>query len=402
MVDPITCRRAGTPAAAHRTRAILIAACMAVTVFASAGTVQSSAAPSRAHASTSSSFVQASGSRFYLQGKPWYFTGYNSFELTSIAIGNGYACSYQYPVAWLGQILDEIKHASGSAVIRTWFFQSYAAANYIQCRTVLDAARARHIKIIPVLVNQWGDCEPWANHARPYRNLAWYQTGYRQRNFGYSLSFRSYAVAMAGRFANDPAIAFWQLVNEAEAKDSIYGACQERPAAHALRAFADDVAGAMKAVDHHHLISLGTMGYGQCGTSWTDYRYIHAGKIDICEYHDYAAGAIWGSPWNGVIWNVQQCVALHKPIFVGEAGIDASVQANWTAHGWVTQTSLAQRASFFQQKMDAQFAQGIAGFLVWGKTMQASSGVAVGPGDPTEAVMAAQQQRLNRTYGQVQ
>ena len=44
---------------------------------------------------------------------------------------------------------------------------------------------------------------------------------------------------------------------------------------------------AIKAVDHNHLVSLGTLGTGQCGVAGTDYEFVNGGNTDICEYHDY-------------------------------------------------------------------------------------------------------------------
>ncbi|MFI5268712.1 MAG: hypothetical protein ACHQ7M_15160, partial [Chloroflexota bacterium] len=145
---------------------------------------------------TASPFVGVSGGRLTLEGQPWAFTGYDSYRLTSVAVGAKFNCGGLYSTAWLNQALDEMATSSGTAVVRTWFFQSYSAANYIQFDTVLAAAAQRHIKIIPVLVNQWNDCEPWSGAGRPYKPLAWYQGGYKVAGDGYPISFRDYAVRM--------------------------------------------------------------------------------------------------------------------------------------------------------------------------------------------------------------
>ncbi len=166
-----------------------------------------------------------------------------------------------------------------------------------------------------------------------------------------------------------------------------------------MRGFADDVAGAMKAVDPNHLINLGTMGGGQCGSQGAAYQYTHAGKIDICEIHDYWTGALGGDQWNGAVPSINYCHGLNKPIFAGEAGLNASVQPDWSTSGTVSASSLAQRAAFFQQKMTAQFGLGTVGFLIWSKTLGASAGWDVAPGDPTEAVMRAQQNQLALAAG---
>ncbi|MDQ6691766.1 MAG: cellulase family glycosylhydrolase, partial [Candidatus Dormibacteraeota bacterium] len=297
-----------------------------------------------------------------------------------------------YSLSWLNQMLDEMKSGSGTTVVRTWFFQSYSSDNYVQLDTVLAAAAQRGIKIVPVLVNQWGDCEPgWGPQGqRPYRTRSWYEGGYRQTNDGYPLSFRDYAINTARRYANNPTVAFWQLVNEAEALDSTGGLCNQAAAGAALRSFADDVTGAIKAVDRNHLVSLGTLGGGQCGIAGPEYTYVHSGAVDICEYHDYGTSAISQDPWNGNAVDIQACAALGKPIFAGEVGIDtASVGPSPTPQ------VLQGRATLFGAKLQTQFGRGISGFLIWSKTLGASQGLEVGPGDPTEATMKAFQSQLN-------
>ncbi|MBJ7608224.1 MAG: cellulase family glycosylhydrolase [Candidatus Dormibacteraeota bacterium] len=334
--------------------------------------------------------MTAAGTSLSLNGQPWSFTGYNSYQLPSVA--NGYQCGGTVSDQAVGAILDEMQRSSGSAAVRTWFFQSYGGpGHWQQFDRVLNAAAARGIKVIPTLGNEWGDCEP----SGTYKGRGWYEDGYRTAGDGYALSYRDYAVAMAAHYAGNPTIAFWQLMNEAEAKDSPYGACDNNSGASALRSFADDVAGGMKAVDRNHLINLGTMGGGQCGTQGSAYQYIHAGSnIDICEIHDYWQGALGGQQWNGAVSSINFCHALGKPIFAGEVGVDASVQADWTSSGVVSVASRQQRAAFFQQKMTAQFQLGSVGFLIWSTTLGPSAGFDVGPGDPTEAAMAATQRRV--------
>ena len=58
--------------------------------------------------------------------------------------------------------------------------------------------------------------------------------------------------------------------------------------------------------DPYHLVSLGTTGEGHCGLVGADYQYVHAGAVDICEYHDYSA-APETAP------RVNLCAGLQKP-----------------------------------------------------------------------------------------
>jgi len=320
-------------------------------------------------------FVRASGTQLYVGGTPWRFTGYNAYQTTSAS--PGYQCGGASSDAQLDQIFAQMQNASGSIAMRTWFFQSYMAgntANFSQFDRVLTFASAHGIRVIATLVNQWTACDSGAG----YKTASWYASGYRSVESGHSLSFRDYAALMAAHYRNDPRIAFWQLVNEAETKDAAGGSCAANGAA-LLRSFGDDVAGVIKANDPNHLVSLGTMGGGQCGQVGPDYQYIHAGRIDICEIHDYHTSGT-GNPPNDLASRLAQCKALNKPLFIGETGLQ--------------NMSLTARASEFSNKLAALFGGGGAGFLIWSKHLANDGGYAVGPGDPTEAVMLAEAKKL--------
>lgn len=352
-----------------------------------------------AHA-TPSGFVGASGRDFVLDGRVWRPVGYNQYRLTSMP--GGFVCDGGYggiSDASLGQRLDQMK-AAGANVVRTWFFQRYwqegpAGNQWAALDRVITAAASRGLKVIPVLVNQWPDCE-WPSIAK---NHGFYQSAYLSPGYGNVLSYKDWAVTVATRYASDPAVAFWQLVNEAEASYYDAGGNFQCPAdaPNVLRSFADDMVGRIKAVDPNHLVSLGTIGSGQCGASSDQYSYVHAGAVDMCEIHDYDEPpvALPGDQYNGVAVRLNQCNALNKPIFAGEAGIRADVAADGGDTGSITAATLARRAQFFDNKIAGQFAKGLDGWLIWDKIVEASDSTfnrdsgefGVGPGDPTEGVM---------------
>src|SRR5579864_9182138 len=231
-----------------------------------------------------SPFIEAQGTHLTLNGADYTFVGYNDYRATSMP--GGYTCGGASSDAELDHVMAQIQSASGGTILRTWFFQSYengSTNNFAAFDRVLSAAAAHGIRIVATLSNQWGACEP--GHA--YHTLSWYQAGYLQPDSGYALSFKDYAVSMAAHYANDTRIAFWQLVNEAEAKSSSGGSCDESAAASALRNFGDTVTQAIHSVDPNHLVSLGEMGGGQCGMAGSDYTYVHSGDVQLCEYHDY-------------------------------------------------------------------------------------------------------------------
>jgi mannan endo-1,4-beta-mannosidase len=343
--------------------------------------------------------VAASGTTLTVNGKPWRFVGYNM------------PCAQPFllTTAQLSYVLAGVADNSGANAIRVWFFQKNGGpGNWGPFDRLVAAAQADGIRLIPTLVNEWPTCE-----ANPpitiQKTLAWYQGGYKVAGDGYPMSFRNFAVAVAQHFANNPTIAFWQLVNEATAPTLTANGqltCDETAAAHALRSFGDDMTDAIHAVDPNHLVSLGTQTGGQCGTSGPDYSYIHAGAVDLCEFHDYdysylPIGA--DKAPDGLAATLHACQALGKPFFVGESGVVPNVQpppatqplncGPWPActPTPVTYATLALRASIFKEKITDAFASGVSGYLIWFKGANysaANDSYAIGDGDPTEAMMA--------------
>jgi len=355
-------------------------------------------------------FVERSSTDLVLDGKRFGFVGANNYRLTSDSDG-GYTCGTSISDAQVGPLLDQMRNA-GATVVRTWFFQSYyQSTGWANFDRVLNAAAARGMKVIPVLVNNYADCEPSAGAKK---DEGFYDYGFRQAGWGYSASFKSYASTVAAHYANSKTIAFWQLVNEAETSyndqqscnttlmDDGTGTMRTRSSV-ILRRFTDEMVAAVKAADPNHLVSLGTIGSGQCGASGGEYQYVHAGAVDMCEYHDYdhANQSIPGDQWNGLQLRIDQCDQLGKPMFEGEVGIVADVDVNGGSSGGstggaITSTTLQRRAGFFDAKLSAQIPKGVDGFMVWDEILESSSSTyndtngrfGIGPSDPSNEVLA--------------
>ena len=141
-------------------------------------------------------FVTAQGDSFGVVNsgnvEPWRPVGYNQYRLTSAP--GGYTCDGGYGdvsdeklAAWLDQI-----RAAGATVVRTWFFQSQfdpdgtgpEAGNFNAFDRVVQGAAARGMKVVPVLVNHWADCE-FGGQAK---DVDFYESGYQSPGYGYSLS----------------------------------------------------------------------------------------------------------------------------------------------------------------------------------------------------------------------
>ena len=164
--------------------------------------------------------------------------------------------------------------------------------------------------------------------------------------WGYTRSYRDYARSVATTYKANDTIAFWQLVNEAEDPsssgcNSTIEANGHQHSANLLRRFVNDMGAAVKAADPNHLVSLGTIGGGQCGASGADYKYVHESPgTDMCEYHDYdnAATAMPGDQWNGLAVRVSQCNAIGKPMLIGESGGVADADQYGGSSGSITTT----------------------------------------------------------------
>ena len=325
--------------------------------------------PTASAAPTASGFVTRNGTRLVAAGAPYRFAGSNIYNANSIdncwyTLGSG---------SGLDSSLTAI--GSGQKVFRSWFFQSLATTNGSRNWSAFDhtlaVAKAHGQRIIATLGNQWGDCEDGA-----YKTESWYQSGYSiQVPAELSKTYRDWVAEAVARYKDTPTIMAWQLMNEAEDATSRGGTCSASASA-TLKGFTQNMAKLVKEIDSNHLLSLGTMGSGQCGTSGVAYRDLHAVPgIDLCEYHDY------GAPDAALPGDLQAdlgyCNALNKPLFVGETGIELKTVGN----------SVSTRASDFAAKFIAQFRAGVVGELVWNWRDAAHGGSSTadydfGPNDP--------------------
>src|SRR2546430_3640687 len=331
-------------------------------------------------------FVQRAGSRLVLDGEPYVFTGLNIYNA---ATASGHCW---YPMAHDG-VLDATLDAigPGKVAFRAWFFQYEATSDGRRDWSTFDqtlaTARAHGQKVIATLTDQWGNCEGWPDRDAGYRNEAWYREGYRRDPTapGLPATYREWVSEVVTRYRDDPTILAWPSVNEGEAAPAAHGPCPPTATA-SLVGFATDMAALVKSIDANHLLSLGSIGSGQCGMRGEEYRTVHAVEgIDLCEYHDYdhPAEPVPGDEWNGLAVRLAQCRELSKPLFTGELGLRPG-EADGT---------LAGRAALLDAKVRGQLSAGGVGVLVWAWRNAENGGSAlddfyVGPGDPALTVLA--------------
>jgi len=318
-------------------------------------------------------FVGRAGTQLTLNGQPYRFVGFNLFDAAATA---SYKCAWweRYSDRDLDLALAAMKAQSGASVLRIWAFQSYTASgtDWSGLDRVIAVARKHGMKIIPVLENGPQHCTnfgraKWENGDTFYRNA--YRRDY---TYGYPLSLPDYIDRIVGRYKDEPAIMAWMIMNEADTgdKDGLY-------------AFASAISAQIKALDPNHLVTLGTQSNGVSGSSGADFiRLYGLSTLDFAEGHDYIfwapeTEALPGSldgrtlpepnspaclttayiPNNAKIGCAiaQAHQLLDKPFLVGEVGVK----------GGQDQAARQRRADLIGAKMDAFFANGGAGYLVW-------------------------------------
>jgi mannan endo-1,4-beta-mannosidase len=307
-------------------------------------------------------FVKAHGRNLELGRETFIFRGVNIWGAASDQ--SVYDCGAEDPdqTAYLNRTLRGLS-ALGVNVVRFFAFQSYAGGgtDLTAIRRVIDAARSYNIRVIPVLGNQFADCDYYPSYAKNLsfsKSTDWYETGYKAPNSGYALSYRDYVRMIVSAFKDDPAILTWQLMNEAQVSDL------SDADGSILRDFATDVSGLIKSIDPNHLVSVGTHGTGQPGTQGPSNRALHEiSTVDVVEGHDYGADTdpLPGYPdsrWNSIWGAMTDAVELDKPFFIDEAGIMAGDDA-------ACPHSLAERAKLLASKARAMFREGGVGYLYW-------------------------------------
>jgi hypothetical protein len=346
-------------------------------------------------------FLGKSGASLTLNGAPIRLRGYN-YAWAGPVCGGASASSLETTFA-------RIAANSKANVVRVGMFQTsvLGGLSFAASDRYIEYAKKYGLRLIPVLADNWGQCENPGGAQPRQKYLPWYQTGFTasealENGTGSSqpLSFREYAAAFARHYVNEPTIAWYQLVNEPDGRN-FNGSCNESGAAAALRSFADTVTEAMKLVDHNHMVDLGAVSW--CGGQGTSYGYVNGGKVDVCDaYHDYSKGtealpAAFKS-------HIEQCLAAGKPAFVGEAGICAYVDATGNCTTPTTATTLQNRANDFKAKIEAGLKAGLSGYMIW-STGKGCSGTensskwvvgsnnssptcAVPEVDPTETILA--------------
>jgi mannan endo-1,4-beta-mannosidase len=385
-----------------RSMRIPVFAAVAILLALRLGTLPFSSA--RAATAVSSDFVTRQGSNLILNGQTYRFTGINMYtaNLRNDCV-SGYNEGYNDSV--LDNDLTQYDNATGgkSRVIRAWFFQSLATTNGVRDWSAFDhtlaVAQSHGFRVIAVLANGWGACEApgvWGSSGTGYRDISFYQGGYKQApdighpggpSEGGITSYRQWVQDVVSRYADNPTIFAWQLMNEASAATyepdvGTHFPCPNESAAyHALFSWATDMTALVKSIDPNHLVNIGTLD-NSCGAEGSQNIAISsiAGN-GFCDYHDYSAPGTAVPP--DLSYLITACKRIGRPVIVDEMGVNLS---DPTVNG-----NLTTRADDISAKMAAEFSAGVAGILPWvwnGSSQSIDRKYQIEPGDPVLAVLA--------------
>lgn len=320
------------------------------------GTSPAAAAPAPAPGAR----VTASPDGFALDGRAWWPTGFNAYQLAtdwSVNWGCGAMVNLD---AYFGTLPP-------NSLTRFNLFQALAVNRFTgqldfgPMDAVFAAAEAHDQMLLPVLAPQDGACED-----EVFKGRQWYVDGWTEFTPGHEqvvMSYRDWMHTAVARYRNSPSLAAWELVGEPETSSCTDPACHwwtrscEPGAAQVLRAFFDTAGAELRAVDPHTLITAGYTGGGQCGTQGDEYQFVSASPyVDAVQYHDYGADGLPlpGDQWNGLARRVAQAAAVGKPLLVAEIGELAGSCG-----------SLGDRADHITTKIEGQRAAGTAGALLW-------------------------------------
>lgn len=292
----------------------------------------------------------AIGQTMQLHDEPFRFVGVNNWGIAWAPDGCQIG-GFDDQDAALARMFDDLVGMRAS-VARIWAFQPYAGpsgSDYSRFDRVIKYARRANVRLIFVLENGRRD----ACSKGEMRTDQWFASDYKVRYDENALSYPDYVTGLVEYYAAEPTILAWELMHEAGATDF-----------EALNAFVVDMSSRIRGIESKHLISIGLNGGDDnTATSRIDgppssYHKLHEhGTVDLVDVHNFLSLnlALQVSPPSESS-AVAIAKSLNKPIFFGALAI--TVPDNGTA-------SLQKRANGMKLQIDAAFANGFAGVLLY-------------------------------------
>lgn len=322
-------------------------------------------------------FVSVADGRFVVDGAPFRFLG-----------GNASVMHGARERASLETTFDAIA-ADGGKVVRIWALgeapsdspswrrdyafrlgpEGYVEASYAHLDAVLDAARARHLRVIVVLANRWHDYGGFPEYLRWTDPGATFESngdlpramlGRFYASPSARALYRAHVTRIVSRvhartgvpYRDDETIFAWELANETLAQSDEDQA--------ALVAWTRDEATHIRSLDPNHLVGAGHIGYD---TLREREAWLEVDALDVVDYADlhlYPLGDRRVRTPAALASYLRDRVALahgvlRKPLVLGEFGFDGSPDelARRSRPAW-TRTFLTEVERL-----------GISGALIW-------------------------------------
>ncbi len=306
----------------------------------------------------SAGFVYANGTDFYLNEKPFYFSGTNNYYLW---YGDRHCVGYDPDGGCAREVFDDAARMN-MTVIRAWGFAdgsglywgalqpsraTYDETNFRKLDLMIKEASDRDIRLIIPLVNNWneyggmckynswcnisGTCNPLADnsgtHDQFYTNICTRQT-YKDY-VSYVLNRVNYYTGV--KYKDDPTILAWELANEPVANSDHTGAI--------LDAWIGEMSAHIKSIDPNHMVGTGMEGFYLNNTGGAVYDSTHAWMYngtkgtDFVNNHnhtsiDFTSFHMYPNYWSlnkdqSLAWmeeHIDDSEALGKPVLMGEFG----------------------------------------------------------------------------------
>jgi len=320
---------------------------------------------------------------------PW--VGVNTWGLA--ASSEVYSCgASEVPQT---QLLDSSfprLRAAGIEVVRFWAFQSHATnpqgiRDWTALDRVFERAESHGIALIPVLGNNWTDCDYWPVSDYPHGGTRkdtadWYRDAFREPYDGYPVSYTAWVEEVTRRYAGRKPLVLWELVNEPRAHTASPSDVD------VLSRFLEEARGIVYSVDQRTPVSLGLASPSEPGIGDSRFREL-ARLADYATVHDYAhaddavpAGRCTG---DCVQTAIQLARLEGKPLYVGESGIDGCDNP--------------KRAQQLVEQMESAFRAGAVGYVFWAYDERATPtdcGFEFGPSSPLLPAILEARTRLSQ------
>ena len=308
-------------------------------------------------------FVYTDGTKFICDGKYFYVSGTNAYDLFTKQYGGGSGITIDK--AEIDNRMAQME-AIGMNVIRVWGFgatggykfedgpNQYNEGTFTVMDYVLYSAEQHNIKVIITLENYWGDYGgideklSWAgasggSHAA---RRAWYSNAKCQSWYKNYFNYFANRVNTFTKetYKDDTTIFAWDMMNEARYQNDSNYSDPENTQSKNLRNWVDTTGAYMKSIDPNHMICIGIEGhgskYGFGGNEGNDFTYVQQSEyLDFCCAHPYP-DEYWAdlSPAQTKTlvekWITDAHTKCQKPLLITEFNVDKqakNIEDYWKA-----------------------------------------------------------------------